>query len=317
MTNQETKQQKEERLRKRRVEKRLSNAPVDRNKPAPKLTRMEELFMWKNRPYVDTMIDTGASAKSIVDYLRGKGFTLAPETLRKYINARKAAIKYKGFTELSDFGRQRPDYSKMKRLTKEQRTKAQEEYMERFEGEPALTDKTVEVEMGSDTVRRDPSQQLNAVARHRKKQHRNSKQKVMTDIQFLDVMIQKGMETLAQMPSIDPGKALKAIELKHKLTEGKHGGITMYGMEEIRLRESARENALVEVIQRYVDPDKQEELLERMEETTATFYRTHGLEEAYAASDIEAYLNKEGMEPEEDDEYYAEDEVEGNEHATR
>lgn len=308
MKSKETKNEKSARLRARRVEDKMSNNSSTK-KPNNDMTRMEELYLWENRPFVDNLIDTGASSKSIVDYMRGKGMNMSADTVRRYTSARKAAVTYKGFAELSDFGKNRPDYTKMKRLSKEEKARLQEEYMKRFEGEGALSDKTRTLGSGKDAVERTPSQQLNSLARHRKKQHRNSKQRVMSDLQFLDVMIQKGIETLAQMPSIDPGKALKAIELKHKLTEGKHGGITMYGMEEIRLRENARENAMVEVIQRYVDPDKQEELLQQLEQTTSDFYEAHGLEEAYSASDIEAYLEKENLEPEEDDGYYTQDEA--------
>lgn len=312
MTNKETPKERRERLREQRVNKHLSTGGSAGGSKKPKRTRLEELYLFKHRPFVDNLIDTGASHKSITDYLRGKGFNTTADTVRNYIKAREAAVKYKGFADFNDFGRNRPDYAKMKALTKQQRTKLQEEYMKRFDGTEQLSDQEKELEVNGEKMTRTPLDQLNSVARHRRKQYRNNKSKVMTDIQFLDVLIQKGMETLSQMPSIDPGKAIKAIELKHKLTQGKHDGLTIYGMEEIRLRENARENAMVEVIQRFVSPDKQEELLEVLEATSRDFYKAHGLDDLSnrsSASDIERYLAEEGLEPEEDDDYYTEDEV--------
>lgn len=307
----------QEKRRKARVDRKLNtNKKAGRpTKASKKLTRIEELYLFPSRPFVDNLIDTGSSVKSIVDYLRGKGFNTTPQLIARYRNQREAAVKYKGFAEISDFGNNAPDYTKMRALDKKQRAKLQEAYMARHSEEDNLSDNDKELITDKAEFKRTASQQLNTLARHQRKKHRNSKRRVMSDVEFLDVLIQKGMETLAQMPSIDPGKALKAIELKHKLTQGKHGGVTIYGMEEIRLRENARENAMVEAIQRFVPEDQQEALLEQLEYTSKEFYKQHGLEDLYNAEgsrvdDIESYLEAEGLEPDEDDSYYTEDEAE-------
>lgn len=281
-------------------------------RPTGKRNRAQELYISKHRPFIDNMLDTGSSSKSILDYLRSRGFMTSQDLVLQYKRKREAAIRYKGFAAYDDYGPHAPDYAKLKRIDDETKRKLQNEYMQRYAEEDTLSDRDKEIATDLGTYRRTASQQMNALARHRRKKHRNNKQKVMTDLQFLDVLIQKGIETLAQMPSIDPGKALKAIELKHKLTDGKHGGVTMYGMEEIRLRENAREAAMVETIAKFVPEDQQEALLAQLDVTSSEFYRQHGLEDLYdrdgEVADIEAYLEEEGMEPDEDDSYYTEDE---------
>lgn len=271
-----------------------------------KLMRTQELYLWQNRPFVDQLIDTGASMKSIVDYCRGKGFNTTDKLVQRYRQMRKDAITYKGFATLDDFGPDRPNYKNMKRLDDREKERLMEAHLaEEAESRLHVSDKTRQTDDGRFQTTK--SQQVNNVARKRMKEYKKDKRVIMSDLQFLDVMIQKGVETLVQMPSIDPGKALKAIELKYKLTQGSHGGLTMYGMEEIRLRESARENAMAEVIMEFVPEDQREKLLERLEFTTEEFYKAHGLGEVYqqqTASDIESQLEAEGLEPEEDDDYY-------------
>lgn len=84
------------------------------------------------------------------------------------------------------------------------------------------------------------------------------------------------------MDIISPVMVLKAIELKHKLFNGGTGGHTINGLEEIRLREAARNEAILAVIKEYI-PDKQwPEILQRMEQVTRESYESIGLGEAYA-----------------------------------
>lgn len=311
---------KEQERNKRRADRvadktRTSQRP-NAGRPSGKRNRAQELYLSAHRPYIDNMIDTGSSSKSVLDYLRSRGFMTSQDLVLQYRRKRDAAVKYKGFADYGDFGPNAPDYKKLKRIDAETKRKLQNEYMQRYAADDQLSDRDVEIASDLGNYKRTASQQMNALARHRKKQHRNSKKRVMSDLQFLDVLIQKGIETLAQMPSIDPGKALKAIELKHKLTDGKHGGVTMYGMEEIRLRENAREAAMVEAIQKFVPEDQQEALLAQLDVTTKEFYKQHGLDDLYAREgdidDIEDYLEREGLEPEEDDEYYTKDEEAGH-----
>lgn len=105
--------------------------------------------------------------------------------------------------------------------------------------------------------------------------------KVKSDMELLDAVIQKGMETLHQMEHMSPQVAIKAIELKHKMTGGTHNGLTMYGLEEIRIREAAREASMTTVILKYIPEDQHEAVLEEMETITKAYYDSIGLGEAY------------------------------------
>ncbi|MNN77481.1 hypothetical protein D3C81_1939480 [compost metagenome] len=100
-------------------------------------------------------------------------------------------------------------------------------------------------------------------------------------MELLDEIIQKGFETLKAMEVIYPMTAIKALEAKHKITGGAHNGLTTYGVEEIRLREAARENAIVCILLEYIPPEKHDEALARMEEATKQYYDSIGLGDAY------------------------------------
>ncbi|MEF3306260.1 hypothetical protein [Paenibacillus sp. GYB003] len=64
----------------------------------------------------------------------------------------------------------------------------------------------------------------------------------------MDEVIQKVFDTLSKMEMITPVMAIKAIEMKHKLTNGSAGGYTHYGLEEIKLREAAQEQTITAAI---------------------------------------------------------------------
>jgi len=106
--------------------------------------------------------------------------------------------------------------------------------------------------------------------------------KVKHDLELLDEVIQKGFETLAHIDEISPATAIAAIQLKYKITNGAHGGYTVYGIEEIKLREAARENAITAVLLEFIPEEQHVAVLERMEQVTREYYESIGLGEAYA-----------------------------------
>lgn len=114
-----------------------------------------------------------------------------------------------------------------------------------------------------------------------RKQAHMTVDKVKSDLELLDAVIQQGFETLSSMKKINPTTAIKAIELKHKLTGGAAGGYTVYGLEEIRLREAARENAIVVVLLEFIPKEQHLAVIKRMEQVTKEYYESIGLGEAY------------------------------------
>lgn len=102
----------------------------------------------------------------------------------------------------------------------------------------------------------------------------SAKHLVKNEMEVLDFIIQKGMAGLMSSPEVKVENALKAIELKNKLTEGKHGGYTGYGLDQLRELETAKFNALVAVVRKYIDPDKIPELEEAIATAEHEFYET-------------------------------------------
>jgi len=100
------------------------------------------------------------------------------------------------------------------------------------------------------------------------------------DLELLDEVIQKGFDTLSKMDVISPVTAIKAMEMKH--TNGSTGGYTHYGLEEIKLREAAREQAITAAILQFVPVEQHDAVIELMETVTWEYYESIGLGEAYA-----------------------------------
>lgn len=70
--------------------------------------------------------------------------------------------------------------------------------------------------------------------------------------------------------------------MKHKLTNGSTGGYTRYGLEEIKLREAARERAITTAILQFVPVEQHDAVIKLMETVTREYYESIGLAEAYA-----------------------------------
>lgn len=87
-----------------------------------------------------------------------------------------------------------------------------------------------------------------------------SKDMVKNEIDVLDCIIQRGFDALSKDPSVRIQDAMRAIELKNKLTGGSHAGLTTYGLDHLRELETAKMNAIVEIVKKYLPEDKLVEL---------------------------------------------------------
>ena len=119
----------------------------------------------------------------------------------------------------------------------------------------------------------------------------SAKDMVKNEMEVLDAIIQRGFNALAANPSIKIQDALRAIELKNKLTNGKHAGLTGYGLDHLREVEQAKFNALVEVVLKYLPEDKIDELQEAMAEAERNYYQNNAPEllEEYEKTMEEAF----------------------------
>jgi len=100
----------------------------------------------------------------------------------------------------------------------------------------------------------------------------NTTELVKNEMQVLDGIIQLGFNALTHSPTVKLQDAMRAIELKSKLTGGNHGGFTSYGLDQLRELETAKFNAMVEVVMQYLPEDKLEELQEALATAERTFY---------------------------------------------
>jgi len=72
---------------------------------------------------------------------------------------------------------------------------------------------------------------------------------------------------------ISPVTAIKAIEMKHKLFNGGTGGHTIYGLEEIKVRDAAREQAIIACLMEFILQEKHEEAVRLMDHVTREYYK--------------------------------------------
>lgn len=98
------------------------------------------------------------------------------------------------------------------------------------------------------------------------------KNMVKNELELLDMLIHLGMNAVSLDPNIKVETALKAIELKNKLTDGKHGGLTGYGLDQLRDLERKKFDAMVQVVLKYIPEDRIEELQEALEAAERDFY---------------------------------------------
>lgn len=223
--------------------------------------RLSDLNDWIKRPFVDKMLDDGESPNKVAQWCNENGFEISVPTMYTYAKKRKEAIiKGEGVKRVLGKEPEPPQPPKPRGGTKEGRAKRE------------ANEKVV-----------------------RKEQGMSSGNKVLSDLQLLDAVIQKGMDTLNAMDYIKPDTAIKAIELKNKLTGGAHNGITTYGLEELRLREAARENAITVILLRFIPEDQHEAVLEEMEKATKEYYESIGLGDAYEQLDYEENIADAGV----------------------
>jgi hypothetical protein len=102
---------------------------------------------------------------------------------------------------------------------------------------------------------------------------------VWSDLELLDEVIRKGMKGLQQFDVVDTPLALKAIELRAKITNNQLSGLSVAGIREIKLRQAAKQTALIATIMKYVPEDQHDQLFADLEAEEAAFYENLDLTE--------------------------------------
>jgi len=204
------------------------------------------LAKWNNKPLLDKMIDDSTPVKELVAWCNDNGFPISIPTMYSYIRQRREAI-VNGLT--IELLHAKVDPLK-KALEDSARDKAREkgntQYKENRAEERAKAKATLEKELVD----------------------QDSAKRIRHDLELLDEVIQKGFDTLSKMEVVSPVTAIKAIEMKHKLTNGSNGGYMHYGLEEIKIREAAREQAITAAILKFGPVEQHGAVIKRLEQVT-------------------------------------------------
>lgn len=103
--------------------------------------------------------------------------------------------------------------------------------------------------------------------------------KVYSDIQVLDELIQKGANTLSHIDVVEAPLMIRAIETKAKITNNNLQGLSLLGLRELKLRVSAKTDAMTEVLLMYVPEELHEEVFEELERREQEYYENLDLTE--------------------------------------
>lgn len=97
-------------------------------------------------------------------------------------------------------------------------------------------------------------------------------EKVFNDIEFLDEVIHKGFKGLASFDIVDIPLAMKAMEIKAKITNNALGGLSVSALKEMAIKVRCKESALTEVVMKYVPVEQHEQLFEDLAAAEQEFY---------------------------------------------
>lgn len=233
---------------------RKQEQPKDTSKHMP--GKLNQLVEWKKRPFLDKIIDNETPAKELVKWCNDNGFPISLPTMYSYMKRRSEAVANGITMELLQPKLHEESMERKMDGMKKAYTKAHQQRKEKR----AQTKVKINQELAE----------------------QDSAKRIRHDLELLDEVIQKGFDNLCKMEVISPVMALKAIELKHKLFNGGTGGHTIYGLEEIKLREAARNEAIIAAILQFVPVEQHEAVIELMETVTRKYYESIGLGEAYA-----------------------------------
>jgi hypothetical protein len=208
--------------------------------------------LYKNRKLatkVDNMLDEGQTYDYICDFCKEQGLSISKASLTNYKKKREEAVETgKPLLQLLD----KRTKDNVTYIT-DRETKA---FKKKKDNLPAREDETVT--------------RVSAL---------NKMESVFSDLEFLDEIIHKGMKGLRQFDVVDTPLALKAVELRAKITNNQLSGLTIAGLRELKLLITARESVFTELIMKYVPEDQHDKLFDEMDELEAQFYANLDLTE--------------------------------------
>lgn len=201
---------------------------------------------------VDNMLDEGQTYEYIISFCKENGLSISKASLTNYKKKREEALKTgKPLLQLLD------------KRAKDNVTYITNKEVQAFKAKKKDTTKDS-----------DPAASTAATITDI-----NKVDKVFNDLEFLDEIIAKGAKGLKAFDVVDTPLAMKAIELKAKITNNQLSGLSVAGLRELKLRQQARESAMMEVIMKYVPEEKHDDLFADMDEAEQRFYENLDLTE--------------------------------------
>lgn len=140
---------------------------------------------------------------------------------------------------------------------------------------------------------------------------KSNRDKLKSEIDALDMIIQGGFNTLKEWADrpIAPKTMMDAIKLKNDLTDGNHGFLTNFGMEQLREIEQGKYELIFQHLLSYIPEEQREEAIDRVSLIEDEYYQTTDYYEEYvSALDIPEYEKQQKIA-----EYYRRKEEQSNE----
>lgn len=201
---------------------------------------------------VDNMLDEGQTYEYIISFCKENGLSISKASLTNYKKKREEALKTgKPLLQLLD------------KRAKDNVTYITNKEVQAFKAKKKDTTKDS-----------DPAASTAATITDI-----NKVDKVFNDLEFLDEIITKGAKGLKAFDVVDTPLAMKAIELKAKITNNQLSGLSIAGLRELKLRMTCKESALTEVIMKYVPEEQHDQLFKDLEEAEQRFYENLDLTE--------------------------------------
>lgn len=112
---------------------------------------------------------------------------------------------------------------------------------------------------------------------------KSTSEKLKSEIDALDKIIQGGYNTLIEWADrpIAPKTMMDAIKLKYELTDGNHGFLTNYGMEQLREIEQNKYQLLMEHLISYIPEDRKQEAVDKLAILEDEYYQATPYYEEY------------------------------------
>lgn len=118
------------------------------------------------------------------------------------------------------------------------------------------------------------------------KQYISKKNGVKNELEVLDKIIQRGAQTLDDMDDlpISPQMLMKAIEVKNNITKGSHEHLTAYGIEDLKIVEQGKFQAVLGAVLQFIPEEQRENVINAIEVAEDEYYRTTEYYESYLAT---------------------------------